>query len=85
MISTYSVINFSIKDLINRIDRIKQINSIMNDLSGIFIFPREDKKELETLNVLTYEDIENLNIKEIVEKALKNVTERLLMLLKNEV
>jgi len=47
----------------------------MNGLSGIFIFPREDKKKLETLNVLTYEDIENLNIKAIVEKALKNVIE----------
>ena len=43
--STYStVINFSIKDLINRIDRVKQINSIINNLSGIFIYPREDKK-----------------------------------------
>lgn len=76
MTSTYStVINFSIKDLINRIDKIRQLNSIVNDLSGIFRFPREDKKKLKPLNVFTYEDIENINIVEIVEKALKNAVE----------
>jgi len=47
----------------------------MNDLSGIFKFPRENKKALKTQNVLTYEVIENLKIKEIVEKALKNAIE----------
>ncbi|KAL0100589.1 hypothetical protein PUN28_019732 [Cardiocondyla obscurior] len=76
MTSTYStVINFSIKDLINRIDKIRQINSIMNDLQEIFKFPREDKKKLKcsnTLNVITCKDIEDLNITEIVEEALKN-------------
>lgn len=46
MTSTYStVINFSIKDLINRIDRIRQINSITNDLSGEYLnFPEKTKK-----------------------------------------
>ncbi|KAL0100980.1 hypothetical protein PUN28_019401 [Cardiocondyla obscurior] len=76
MTSTYStVINFSIKDLINRIDKIRQINSIMNDLQEIFKFSREDKKKLKcsnTLNVITCKDIEDLNITEIVEEALKN-------------
>jgi len=47
----------------------------MNDLSGIFKFPRENKKALKTQNVQTYEVIENLRIKEIVEKALKNAIE----------
>lgn len=77
MTSTYStVINFSIKDLINRIHKIKQINFIMNDLSGIFTFPREEKRKLEcSPNVFTYEDIENVNITEIVEEALKNAIE----------
>jgi len=76
MTSTYStVINFSIKDLIYRIYRFRQINDIMNDLSGVFKFPRENKKALKTQNVLTYEVIENLKIKEIVEKALKNAIE----------
>lgn len=77
MTSTYSiVINFSIKDLINRIDKIRQINSIMNDLQGIFKFPREDTKKLKcsnTLNVFTCKDIEDLNITEIVNDSLKNV------------
>lgn len=47
MTSTYStIINFSIKDLIYRIDKLRQMNVIMNDLSGIFKFPREDKKNV---------------------------------------
>lgn len=76
MTSTYStVINFSIKDLLYRIDRFKQTNTIMNDLSGVFKFPRQDKKMLKTESVLTYEIIENLNVKEIIELALKNAIE----------
>jgi len=47
----------------------------MNDLSEVFKFPRKTKKALKTQNVLTYEVIENLEIKEIVEKALKNAIE----------
>jgi len=47
----------------------------MNDLSGVFKFPRENKKALKIQNVLTYKVIKNLKIKEIVEKALKNAIE----------
>jgi len=73
MTSIYSaVINFSIKDLIYRIYRLRQLKDIMNDLSGVFKFSRENKKTSKTQNVRTYEVIENLKIKEIVEKALKN-------------
>jgi len=49
MTSTYStVINFSIKDLIYRIIgiyKLRQINDIMNDLSGEFKFPREERQK----------------------------------------
>jgi len=49
MTSTYStVINFSIKDLIYRNYRLRQINDIMNDLSGVFKFHRENQKTLKT-------------------------------------
>jgi len=76
MTFTYStVINFSIKNLIYCIYKLRQINDIMNDFSGIFKFPREDKKTLKAQNVLTYEVIENLKIREIIEKALKNAIE----------
>lgn len=75
--SNSTVINFSIKDFIYRVDKIKQINAITNDLSGIFKFPKEDKKMSKTQNsVFTYEVIENLNIKEIIEEALKNAIEK---------
>lgn len=88
MTSTYStIINFSIKDLIYRIDKLRQMNVVMNDLSGVFKFPREDKKTLKIQNVLTYEAIENLKIEEIIEEALKNAiesTEKLGMKIKSD-
>lgn len=41
--STFStVINFSIKDFMSRIDRISFINFVINDLQNVFIFPREN-------------------------------------------
>jgi len=85
--STYSVINFNIKNLMYRIDRFKQTNAIMNDLSRVFKFLKEDKKILKIESILTYKIIKNLNIKKIIELALKDAienTEKLSMKIKND-
>ncbi|XP_031354871.1 uncharacterized protein LOC116179261 [Photinus pyralis] len=45
MTSTFStVVNFSLKNIMERLDRIKVINNLMNDLHGTLIFPREKRQ-----------------------------------------
>lgn len=45
MTSTFStVVNYSIKDIMQRLDRIKAVNNILNDLKDVVIFPREQAK-----------------------------------------
>lgn len=78
MTSTYStVVNLSIKGILQRLKRINCINSILNDLRDVIVFPREEKcgsdkeatdnqfKSLETL-------INDDEIKRIVERALSD-------------
>ncbi|KAK4883931.1 hypothetical protein RN001_000202 [Aquatica leii] len=52
MTSTYStIINFSTKDIMKRLDRIRTINNIMQDLKEVIVFPREEKRGMKmTLN-----------------------------------
>lgn len=46
MTTTFStVVNFSIKDILHRIDRLQMVNNIINDLGEKFVFPREEKKD----------------------------------------
>jgi uncharacterized protein (UPF0335 family) len=50
MTSTLStVVNYSIKDIMRRLDRIKRINSILHDLKEVF--PREVKKRISSADV----------------------------------
>ena len=74
MTSTFStVINFSIKDFLNRIDRISFINYVVNDLKDSYVFPRENKRNISTnFYKLTEEELEKVNIKETVNRALDN-------------
>jgi hypothetical protein len=52
MTSTLStVVNYSIKDIMRRLDRIKRINSILYDLKEVFTFPREVKKRISSADV----------------------------------
>lgn len=45
MTTTYStVVNYSIKDIIRRMDRIATLSNTINDLQGLVSFPREEKK-----------------------------------------
>lgn len=45
MTTTYStVVNYSIKDIVRRLDRITTINNVIKDLQGHLIFPIEEKK-----------------------------------------
>ncbi|CAH1114817.1 unnamed protein product [Psylliodes chrysocephalus] len=80
MTSTFStIVNFSIKDLLHRVDRIQIINNTTKDLSGILEFPREDRKNKisnEQGRVNVEEDIlmfSKENIKDAVDRALKDV------------
>ena len=68
MPSTFStVINFSIKDLMHRIDRIGAINSIKNDLCEIFSFPGDEKKGLgKTMARYNESDFLEINIEKTV-------------------
>ncbi|CAG9768534.1 unnamed protein product [Ceutorhynchus assimilis] len=79
MTSTYStIINFSIKDMLNRIERIKTTIDTINDLRGTFTFPREEKRLKDRLmkeNLPREDEILNLDIKAIIEEALQNVIE----------
>lgn len=74
MSSTYStVVNFSIKDCLLRMRRIRIINNIVNEVSNNFAFPREQKKAdiLKLVETVSDEVIQNLNIKECIESCLK--------------
>jgi hypothetical protein len=52
MTSTLStVVNYSIKDIMQRLDRIKAINNILHDLKDVFTFPREVKKRISSTDV----------------------------------
>jgi hypothetical protein len=46
-----TVVNYSIKDIMRRLDRIKRINSILHDLKEVFTFPREVKKRISSAEV----------------------------------
>lgn len=74
MTTTYStVVNYSIKDIIRRLDRITNINNIINDIQAVLIFPKEGKKALKEPS--TMPDLKNLSddcIQTTVEKALHN-------------
>lgn len=76
MTSTFStVINFSLKDLLHRIDRIRSVNYIICDIGGDFFFPREEKRQLAMIapSEISQEDIIKLDIETIVDKALKDI------------
>lgn len=74
-----TMINFSIQDLLRRIDRIKTINSFLFDLDlardGIFEFPREQRKKTRYAahRSVSNEEVRDLNITNIVETALRDV------------
>ncbi|KAF5283137.1 hypothetical protein FQR65_LT14066 [Abscondita terminalis] len=71
--STFStIINFSIKDLMHRINRIATINSIKHDLSEKFLFPREEKKALSKLVDLSKEDLLKLDVEREIMHALND-------------
>ncbi|XP_044760486.1 uncharacterized protein LOC123317922 [Coccinella septempunctata] len=53
MTSTYStVINFNVKDILRRLERIKTVNNIIHDLNNVISFPREQKRQ-EKMNIDT--------------------------------
>ncbi|KAF5307705.1 hypothetical protein FQR65_LT18364 [Abscondita terminalis] len=65
-----TMINFSIKDFISRVDRIALINEIKSDLCNNFIFPREQKRmKMNTSTTITKNCIESIDIKEIIKMA----------------
>ncbi|VEN51230.1 unnamed protein product [Callosobruchus maculatus] len=75
-----TVVNYSIKDIIRRLDRISTINNIITDLHGVMVFPREEKKSAEesctTPSATT--DLKGLSDEAIqisVEKALHDALE----------
>lgn len=72
--STFStVVNFSIKDILGRIDRIAFINYVINDLKNVYTFPRETKKQKSQNNCIISEDIlKNVDIEKIVNNALND-------------
>lgn len=76
--STFStIVNFSLQDIINRINKIETINCAINDLSGKFIFPREIKNsKLGRFKVTKNDLIEDDKIEEIymgaLQEAIKN-------------
>lgn len=72
MTSTFStVINFSIKDFLSRIDRIFFINYVINDLKNVYIFPREIKRMGKKIpNFPT--DLESIDLNSIVKSAMND-------------
>ncbi|CAG9765770.1 unnamed protein product [Ceutorhynchus assimilis] len=68
--STFStVINFSIPDFMSRIDQIFYINSVINDLCDEYIFPREKKTYGKNVVLCSDEELNNIDINLIVNKA----------------
>jgi hypothetical protein len=81
-----TVVNYSIKDIMRRLDRIKRINSILHDLKEVFTFPREVKKRISSADVnverswesttdfaLNCKAFSNECIRESIENALRDV------------
>lgn len=74
--STFStVINFSIKDFMCRIDRISFINFVLNDLQNVFIFPRDNLRRAKEPTILNTNVNLNLDFDEIVSRAKKDAME----------
>ncbi|KAJ3643590.1 hypothetical protein Zmor_026291 [Zophobas morio] len=78
MTSTFStIVNFSIKDMLHRSDRLQTINNIKNDLDKKFIFPREIRKKSSIMkrDFVKNDDLGNISDKDIqstVESALRD-------------
>lgn len=72
MTSTFStVVNYSIRDIINRADRISFINGVLFDLKEEFVFPRQKRKE-NLGNVIINPDLDGLDISEIINQAMED-------------
>lgn len=69
-----TVVNFSIKQLMSRVDRITFIQFILNDLKEYCVFPRERKKEHEFyskgVHQVTQQEINNISFQDLIEKAM---------------
>lgn len=73
MTSTFStIINFSIKEFLYKICRINTINNIIGKINSEFLFPREVKKRRDRQHTITQEEIMNVDITSLVEKALQD-------------
>lgn len=73
--TTYStIVNFSMKDLMCRIDRVKTINYITNYVKNTFRFPREEKKvnNYAIYNVPSQNELETFDIVSCVNMALND-------------
>nr|CAI5842637.1 unnamed protein product [Callosobruchus analis] len=69
--STFSTVtNFSIKGLLQRIDRIKTINDTLSDLSDIFVFLREANKREREFYTPTLDELLNLDIEQVIMNCL---------------
>ncbi|KAK4881189.1 hypothetical protein RN001_004508 [Aquatica leii] len=63
--ATFStVVNFTIKDILRRTDRIQMIHCITNDLNETFVFPRESKR-LRKSKIDSEMDSEDFDVKNI--------------------
>lgn len=78
MTSTFStVVNFSIKSFMKRLDRIRTINEIVSDIHKEFCFLREEK-ETPHLNsrqsaIVTVEEMLSINVESCVNAALNDI------------
>ncbi|KAJ3661036.1 hypothetical protein Zmor_005457 [Zophobas morio] len=78
MTSTFStIVNFSIRDMLHRSDRLQTINNIKNDLDKKFVFPREIRKKSSIMkrDFVKNDDLGNISDKDIqstVESALRD-------------
>lgn len=75
MTSTYStVVNFSIKNITDRINSIHNIQFILNDLNSELIFPTEMKKHQKDINIenrMKIADLSNDDLNSIVCRVLE--------------
>ncbi|KAK4876529.1 hypothetical protein RN001_009035 [Aquatica leii] len=64
-----------IKDIMKRLDRIRTINNIMQDLKEVIVFPREEKKRMKRMlnPTLDLKEFSDAMINEAVENALEDV------------
>ncbi|KAJ3652726.1 hypothetical protein Zmor_018664 [Zophobas morio] len=78
MTSNFStIVNFSIRDMLHRSDRLQTINNIKNDLDKKFVFPREIRKKSSIMkrDFVKNDDLGNISDKDIqstVESALRD-------------